>query len=138
MPARKQKIETVKPNLEIDEELRLHEKGWIIQKVGQVIVVLVIIAGDLGVFGEGLLSNTTPHNGTVKVEYERFFRYQTEMKIVVKSKEHISTISFPQAYLKKFKLIRFMPEPESNSTKGKETVYSFLPEENHTLSIYLE
>jgi hypothetical protein len=138
MPAKKQTIEHVKTDLEIDEELRLHEKGWVIQRVGQVIVVLVILGGALGLFGEGLFSKKTPHMGNVNVEYERFFRYQTEMKINVTSTEHISTISFPQAYLEKFKLIRFMPEPESNSTAGNETIYSFLPRENHIVSIYLE
>ena len=138
MPAKRQKIETVKHDLDIDEELLWHEKGWDIQRVGQIMVVLVILAGALGIFGEGLFSKTNTRNGTVNVEYERFFRYQTEMKILVKSKEHISTISFPQTYLKKFKLIRFMPEPESNSTTAREIVYSFLPEENHIVSIYLE
>ena len=138
MPAKRQKIETVNPDLEIDEEVRLHQKGWVIQKVGQTIVVLVILAGALGAFGEGLFSTTTPHTGNVNVEYEHFFRYQTEMKILVTSKEHISTISFPPEYLKEFKLIRFMPEPESNSTAGREIIYSFLPGQNHIVSIYLE
>jgi hypothetical protein len=31
-----------------------------------------------------------------------------------------------------------MPEPESNSTAGSETIYSFLPRENHIVNIYLE
>ena len=138
MPAKKQKVEAVKPSLEIDEELKLHEKGWAIQRVGQIIVVLVIIAGALGMFGEGVISSTTPRSGVVNVEYERFFRYQTEMKILVKSGEHISTISFPQRYLEKFKLIRFMPEPDANNTAGEETIYHFLPGQNHIVSIYLE
>jgi len=138
MRAKKQKVEAIKPGLEIDEELKLHEKGWAIQRVGQIIVVLVIIAGALGMFGERLFSSTTPHSGTVHVEYERFFRYQTEMKILVKSGEHISTTSFPQLYLEKFKLIRFMPEPESNNTSGKDIIYHFLPGQNHIVSIYLE
>jgi len=138
MPSKRQTIEHVKTDLEIDEELSLHEKGWVIQRVGQVIVVLVMMGGALGLFGEGLFSKATPHMGNVNVEYERFFRYQTEMRIEVKSSEHISTISFPQSYLQKFKLIRFMPEPESNSTAGSETIYSFLPRENHIVNIYLE
>jgi hypothetical protein len=138
MPVKQQKSESVKPDLEIDEELGLHEKGWVIQRIGQIIVILVILAGALGAFGEGLFSTTTPHTGNVNVEYEHFFRYQTEMKILVTSKEHISSISFPPQYVEKFKLIRFMPEPESNSTAGREIIYSFLPGQNHLVSIYLE
>lgn len=137
MPRQKHSVEVVKTTLQIDERLDLHEKGWVIQRVGWVIIFAIMAAGLLGLFGEGAFSQKTVSNGTTKVEYERFFRYETEMMIRIESGTHISTISFPQEYLKDFRIVRFEPEPFSNTTSQHEVVYNFLPGQNLMVSIYL-
>jgi hypothetical protein len=137
MPRQKHSIEMVKTTLQLDERLDLHEKGWVIQRVGWVIIFAIMLAGLLGLFGEGLFSQKTVSNGGTKVEYERFFRYETEMKIKFESGTHIRTISFPQEYLKDFRIVRFEPEPFSNNTSHNEVIYNFLPEQNLIVSIYL-
>jgi hypothetical protein len=60
------------------------------------------------------------------------------MKIVIESSaDHISQLSFPQQYLKNFKVLRFIPEPYYNVTSKDDVIYSFLPSQNHIVSIYL-
>lgn len=137
MPRQKHTIEEVKTTLQLDERLDLHEKGWVIQRVGWVIIFAIMAAGLLGLFGEGAFSQKTVYNGATKVEYERFFRYETEMKIKIESPAHISSISIPQEYLKDFEIVRFEPEPFSNNTSQHEVIYNFLPGQNLILSIYL-
>lgn len=123
--------------MEINEELEMHEKGWIIQRVGWVILLLIMAAGALGLFGEGWLSDQTPSNGDVKVEYQRFYRYESEMKILIESRRHISTVSLPQQYIKDFRLLRFEPEPENNTTNNGEVTFNFLPAQNQVVTVYI-
>ena len=138
MPVRKHSVETGKSSLQIDESLSLHRTGWIVQRIGWVIIVMIMIAGLLGLFGEGMLSKTEPASGGIKATYERFFRFEAEMKIVVESSgDHISNISFSQSYLKNFKILRFIPEPEGNNTSSGEVIYNFLPAQNRLVTIYL-
>src|SRR5688572_2013489 len=138
MPAKKHSVEPVKTTLEIDEAMHLHEKGWIIQRVGWVCIIGVMVAGILGIFGEGTFSKKNPVSGNIKATYERFFRYETEMKVIIESSsDHISNISLPQNYLKSFKLIRFVPEPEQNITSATDVIYRFLPSQNRVVTIYL-
>lgn len=39
MQRQKHTVEVINPDLEIDEQLDLHEKGWVIQKVGWTIII---------------------------------------------------------------------------------------------------
>jgi len=59
------------------------------------------------------------------------------MKILVESGEHISSITFPQQYLKDFKIVQFVPAPQNNYTSKHEIKYNFLPGQNLIVSIYL-
>lgn len=137
MQRQKHKVEVVNPDLEIDEQFHLQEKGWVIQRVGWIIIILVMIAGGLGVFGGGFVSKKSSSSGNIKAEYERFFRYETEMKVLVESSNHISSISFSQQYLKDFRIIRFVPEFDNNNTTENEVRYNFLPGQNHIVTVYL-
>jgi hypothetical protein len=135
---RKNSVEKIKPTLQIEESLSLHEKGWIVQRVGWAMIIAVMVAGILGVFGEGPISKKEPVSGNIKATYERFFRFEAEMKIVIESTaDHISQVSFPQQYLKNFKILRFVPEPDNNVTSAGEVIYNFSPAQNHIVSVYL-
>ena len=137
MPKQDKTIEVVEPGFELDEQLSLQKKGWVVQRVGWVMMLVVMIAGATGLFGNGLLSDKTVSSGNTKAEFERFYRYETEMKVLVESAEHISSISFPQHYLKDFRIVRFVPEPFNNNTTRNEVRYNFLPGENRIVSVYL-
>src|SRR5690606_33061999 len=73
----------------------------------------------------------------VTAEFERFYRYEAEMEVLVTSSDHISCISFPQEYLKSFRILHFVPEPLNNNTLNGEVRFNFLPSDNRQVSIYL-
>ena len=137
MEKRKHTVEVIAPCLEIDEHLVLQERGWALQRFGWLFIIGVMIAGGLGLFGEGVLSSRTLKDGNSSIAYERFLRYETEMKIVVQSKDHIASISFPEQYLKKFRIVRIVPEAVNNNTIHNSVKYNFLPAENHLITVYL-
>jgi hypothetical protein len=137
MPQKNGTVETVETSLEIDEVLPLQEKGWVWQRIGWGLILAIMLAGGLGLFGEGLLSEKTATAGNSEVQYEQFFRYEVEMKVLVQSKDHISSISFPGQYLKNFRIVRFVPEPANNNSTNGTVKYNFLPSENNIVSIYM-
>lgn len=138
MSREKRSVEHAAHSLEMEEDIRLHEKGWIVQRIGWVFILTVMVAGAIGVFGSGFVSKETPQAGSFKVKYDRYYRYETEMKIEIQSaSEHISTLSFPQDYLKNFRLIRFIPDPLHNHTENQEVVYNFPPSANRTVTLYV-
>jgi hypothetical protein len=137
MEDKEQTVEVVQPCLEIDEHLDLQKKGWKLQKIGWLCIAIIMLAGTAGVFGEGPLSDQTKSTGKTTVNYQRFFRHEAEMKILVESANHIASITLTGEYLKNFKVVRFVPEPVNNNTINKAVRYNFLPAENHIVSLYM-
>lgn len=137
MAGSKHTIEIIEQDLLEDEQVNLLEKGWIIQKVGWALIIATMIAGALGLFGEGIVSEKKITSGATTIEFERFFRHEAEMKVVIESKDHIASIALPQEYLKNFRIVRFVPESDNNVTLNGNVQFNFLPGDNHTVTFYL-
>jgi hypothetical protein len=127
MAVNKQSVETVRHNLELDENLKQHKQGWIIQKIGWGILYLGLILALAGVFGSGPLSfRTIAQNGT-SVNYERFLRYESEAEMTFNiddAKDSI-TLEIPQQYMEYIDLTSITPVPHSNRTVNDVTTYYF-------------
>ena len=135
----KQNVETVKTDLLIDEEIHLQKKGWIVQRVGWVLLFLFILLAVLGLFGEGPLSKRTIITGTIKTEYERFGRHEHETPIKFNSQnENISKVSIPQHYLNEFKLSKVVPEPDSQTSSEGYIEYTFKGDHNNNVTFYFD
>ena len=122
----------------IVDEISLHRKGWIIQRIGWCLMFAFLISALLGLFGEGPLSDKKVQSGNISVEYERFCRYEHGMAIKLKSKqENISTVSFPQEYLENFRVGEIVPEPEKQVASAGYVNYQFEGSENKSITFYL-
>jgi hypothetical protein len=123
--------------LPVEDEISLHRKGWVIQRIGWVIVFGFLIAALLGLFGEGPLSRKKIQTGNISVEYERFCRYEHGMEIRLQSaNENISTVSIPQAYLKAFRIGTIVPEPDRQVATEGYIQYQFEGSQNNIISFY--
>lgn len=137
MAKSKHAVETTETSLTIEEHLKWQERGWMVQRFGWVLIFLIPVLGLLGLFGDGLLSDQKIVSGPLTTEYEKFARYEKEMTFVMKSAEpHIASIALPQAYLKNFKIVRIIPEPEGNTSVNGQVVYRFNPAANKIVTLY--
>jgi len=122
----------------IVDEISLHRKGWIIQRIGWCLMFAFLIAALLGLFGEGPLSDKKLQSGNISVQYERFCRYEHGMKIKLQSsQENISTVSIPQDYLENFRVGEIVPEPGKQLASAGYIHYVFEGSQNKLITFYL-
>jgi hypothetical protein len=136
MAENKQSVETLRHNLQLDENLNDHKKGWVIQKVGWAVLYLGLILALAGVFGTGPLSYRTTSQNGASVKYERFLRYESESEIsfnVQDAKDSI-TLEVPQQYMEYIELNAMTPLPHANRTVNNVTTYYF--NASHTANIH--
>ena len=139
MPKQKHTVEVVKTDLEIDEDLDLHEKGWKVQRVGWVFIFALVILASFGFFGDGLVSKKKLSAGNIQVEYDRFHRHEARMdvKFDVNHSDSNSTISFNNQYLKNFKIESIMPEPKEVKIANDHVNYLFNAQGHSNIVFYL-
>jgi hypothetical protein len=122
----------------IEDEISLHRKGWVIQRIGWILMFAFLIAALLGLFGEGPLSSKNIKVGNIEIAYERFCRYEHGMKIKLQSNdENISTVSIPQDYLENFRVGEIVPEPQKQVASAGYVNFQFEGSDNKLISFYL-
>ena len=120
-------IEQISPSLEIDESPGLHKIGWIIQPYAWGFILIFIIAGLLGLFGKGFLSNKVITNDFYKIKYEKSLREGslTAFEVHDISGSEKTVIGIPVRYLSYFITQSIVPEPSEISYTGKSVQYIF-------------
>jgi hypothetical protein len=122
----------------IEDEISLHRKGWVIQRIGWILMFAFLIAALLGLFGEGPLSSKNIRVGNINIAYERFCRYEHGIKIKLQSSdENINTVSIPQDYLENFRVSDIVPEPQKQVALAGYVNYQFEGTDNKVISFYL-
>src|SRR5688572_24026211 len=107
------KIERVKTSLQLQEDIDLHITGWILQRVGWVLMLIFLISAALGAFGDGLLSDETISTSSVTVIYQRFYRNETttELEIRTSAASRQLVVQLPADFSRIFEIERINPEP---------------------------
>lgn len=134
------RVEPVQHALDLEENIALHRKGWRVQPIGKAFILLIIIAGVLGLFGEGLLGNQTVRQGNAQVQYEKYGRQDGKMKLQIAATgvRGRSAISFPISYIKNFQVERIVPEPQSSFVREGQVWYVFEATQNLQAHFYLQ
>ena len=128
------KIEEVKHSLQLDENIELHKKGWVIQRVLWVFISLFLIASIVGVFGNGFLSKEKLKDGKYFIEFEKFNRYSypIELKLTTSATGSIQKLLIPNSYLQNFEIENIIPHPKEEKLSSGGTVYLF-DSHSHTM-----
>lgn len=132
-------IEHIKTSLQIDEDLDLHIKGWIFQRIGWALMLLFLVCAALGVFGDGMLSEKILTSRGTSVLFDRYLRREndTEVEILAPYKDGRLLVVFSPMFTKSFKVDRVVPKPVEERTNNGSTVYAFAGEEAGQLTLFL-
>jgi hypothetical protein len=74
-----------KKSLEIDENLAFQEREWRWERIGWILIALVLTAGVTGVFGHHPVTRVTNQtsNRQIVIDYERFGRNDSASEIII-------------------------------------------------------
>jgi hypothetical protein len=113
--------------LQIDEDLNFQRREWKIQRVAWVAMALLIIAALLGVFGTGPLSSATIEREGLRLEHERFCRWQrgTDLRFTIGGTGDPVLLLLGSEYLDRVKIERITPEPGKVEAVSDGVVFQF-------------
>lgn len=118
--------------LQVAEDLPLQTKIWKMERIAWVVFSLLLLAGMLGVFGRGILSKTTHSSPdqVLRIEYERFGRYQAPMDLKI----HVGAqavqgqflrLWFDSKYFEAVELSQISPAPHSTEVAQGKHIHQF-------------
>jgi hypothetical protein len=133
--------------LEIDEDLAFVRRSWTVQRLGWIGMGLVLALALAGLLGSGPLSRRATHlAGLLRVEYQRFARYEAVQTITIRvepAATHTGELRVwvDRRFLDDSKIDAITPTPVRVEAGPDRLVYVFAmshPGEPTTLSFILE
>ncbi len=116
----------------VSEQPSFQVREWRIDRIGWLVMGLIVIAGLLGVWGGGLAGDATVSagDGSMSVSYDRFVRNLGESTLVAEfppgsAEEGSVSLALDQAYLTSNEVQSVTPEPDSVTARDGRFVYEF-------------
>ena len=119
-------------DLELDDRGRFGEREATAERVGWLVMVLVLVAAALGLFGNGPISHRRSSSDDLTVRYQRFARSQgnTSVEVEARAAGSAGTVDVWMAedFLDAYDVETVQPPPRSTSTRAGGVVFSFATE----------
>jgi hypothetical protein len=126
-------------SLQISDEIDLHRKGWVAQRIGWAVLLLLVTAALIGVFGTGWISSRHIILDGNKVSFERFARFEAPMKLIVHAAKPDGAVEIriPQTYLANIEIDKIVPAPSAQKISQEAVIYTFNANASMTVIFYL-
>ena len=118
-------------DIELDQDLDFEYRQWRVQRAGWVVMVVIVVAALIGLFGTGPLSSSVAgSDDSVTVAYERFIRRQGEAELTIgiaggQATEGQVELWLDAAYHGEIQIQQISPEPEEVRSSGDRVTYVF-------------
>ena len=117
-----------KRSLEIWQDLAFERRQWKVQRVGWIVIAIILLLALLGVFGNGPLSHAETSAGALRAEYERFTHADapTTLHIHVRAPGQGNVrLAINRDYLDAIPIQHIRPAPLRVESAGNDQVYEF-------------
>jgi hypothetical protein len=121
-----------KGSIEIDEDIDFQKRSWSVQRAGWVVMLLIVAAALLGLFGGGPVSNAHAGDANLlSIDYERFVRLESPEKITLNiggaAARGGSSIDLwiDRGWLAKHDVNSIVPEPSETRVTPDKVIYRF-------------
>lgn len=117
--------------LEVESDLRFHQRMWLVQRFGWMLMLAVLAAGLAGVFGGGPLSQATARSDgdELVLEYERYARQggrsRVKVDFAVPTGAAEGRLLVSRATLEALEIEQLTPRPLRAESTAEGVVYVF-------------
>lgn len=123
-------MDSHRPPLQIEQDLTFEAGEWRASQVTWIVLLAMMAATLLGVFGKGPLSTAraATATGALAIEYQKFGRFGATMPLVVHAPADADgriRLSVDQAFLRGFQVDRISPEPTEARLLADGVEYTF-------------
>ena len=119
-------------SIDIGEDIDFQKRSWSVQRAGWVVMLLLVAAALLGVFGGGPLSDARAGDANLlRVDYDRFVRLESSEKITFTvGREAIldgSSVDLwvDREWLRAHEVNSIVPEPSETRVTADKVTYRF-------------
>jgi len=119
-------------NLEIEQDIAFQYRHWRRERLGWMVMALILVAGLSGVFGHHPLAKATSRtaDGQLSIDYDRYARFDSSAEIVVTVKpegqrDGPTRLWFDAAYLDSLRVIAVSPLPLPGEAREGERAFVF-------------
>jgi hypothetical protein len=118
--------------IEVGEDLEFQQRSWVVQRIGWIVIALVIIAALSGLFGAGPLSQATVGNegDALRLVYDRFERMDSPATLDIYLGPEVANegqvrLWISRDYLKGASVQQVTPPPEQVEIGADRLIYTF-------------
>nr|WP_024967211.1 hypothetical protein [Pantoea sp. IMH] len=110
------KDEGISRDYPIQEHMRWQHIEWKLERVGYFLLFAIVILGACGLFSKGILSDATvtSADGALQVDYERFGRRTSDMRMTIRIKPQAVdsvTLTLSGEEMDNFQIQSLQPQP---------------------------
>jgi hypothetical protein len=132
--------------LELEQDLAFHQRTWRMQCAGAILLLLIALAGLVGVFGDGPLSGTVTGDDTggLRIEHERFARADAPQTMRIRvpatpaSAANLDRLALSRDFLDRVRMDAVVPTPVVAEAGPRQVAYLFAgqPAPGETLATF--
>lgn len=124
----------------VGENASFQRREWQVDRVGWALMALTMVAGLLGLWGSGMVSDATATGGRLSVDYERFVRKLGESTLTARipagsAEQGLVRLAIDQQYLTGNEVESVIPEPDSVTARNGRFVYEFAVADDQALTV---
>lgn len=119
-------------SLQINDDMPLQRRTWIVERIGWIVMGILVLAALAGVFATGPASWAEAHDpsGQVRVEYERFQRHMAPFSLQVHiAPESVSgdtiAVRLNADLVNAIQVQKVVPEPQNAKATADGIAYTF-------------
>jgi hypothetical protein len=116
---------------EVGHDPGFEARWWMVEKASWAVMLALLIAGVIGLFGRGPLAQHSVSAGTTEIRYERVLRYKTPTVITVNTTAAAAGgdlhVFVNRALLSRVQLERIVPQPIATFPRSDGALFLFRP-----------
>ncbi|HEX2142034.1 MAG TPA: hypothetical protein VHK28_07155 [Candidatus Limnocylindria bacterium] len=129
-------------DLEVEQDLAFQRREWIAERIGWTAMLVLAVAGVLGLFGTGPLAAAEARGGNgLLVDYGRFERFNAPAELIFEvpaqgiAEDGTFSLALARDYLDDVEVEQVTPEPDRVRADGEWLTFSFASATPQTVTV---